>query len=159
MTVVPISGRKAIALALKARTMHMAIGTGDGSWTTPPPIPGSVSALQNEVGRRLVSEVSYVMPDATGDLAFSGILYSRTATPTNQLIAVANFTDGEASGEVIREIGIFIDTERVSGVPIGQQWLIPAEVESPGVLYAINYQAPDLKPAATWWTRTFLLTL
>ena len=65
--VLTLSGRTAIATAIKARTAHMAWGSGNAGWGSSPPQPAvSDTALVAEVGRRKASQVEYVVPDAAG---------------------------------------------------------------------------------------------
>ena len=51
----------ALAAALASQTLHFAWGTGDAAWDTAPvPEPIDATALVNEVGRRLVTQVQFV---------------------------------------------------------------------------------------------------
>ena len=77
------SGRAALAAALASQTLHFAWGTGDAAWdTTPVPEPIDATALVNEVGRRLVTQVQFVTEDPTGEIIVPTGRYAVSETPT-----------------------------------------------------------------------------
>ena len=95
MPILTKSGRVALAESLALRPIHLAWGTGDGSWTTPPSEDTEATALQNEVGRRLVNEVAYctqvVDPEDPAEIELPTGRFNRSVTPTNHLLIVTNF--------------------------------------------------------------------
>lgn len=145
------SGRTLIATAIKARSSHhMAWGTGDPAWgSTPPSPPGNSTALVAEVARRKATQVEYCTPDANGSIVVPEGRYSISATPTNQLYFKFHFEFSEGVGSTIREMAIFTDTVAAAGVPSGQFYLLPAEVQSPGTLLVVERRAPIVREATT----------
>jgi hypothetical protein len=157
--VLTLSGRTAIATAIKARTAHMAWGSGNTGWGLTPPQPAvNDSALVAEVGRRKASQVEYVVPDADGAIQLPQGNYSISATPTVSLYFkfFTDFDDGV--GSTIRERAIFIDTVAATGVPVGQMYLQPNEVQSPGTLLVIERNAPIVREVTTRQLLEFVVT-
>ena len=148
--VLTTSGRIAIATAIKARTAHMAWGTGDAAWgTTPPDPPASATALVAEVGRRKAQQVRFCTPDANGTIYVPEGRFNITDTPTRYLVFQFNFDFTEASTSIIREQAIFLDTVAAAGVPSGQFYLSPSEVANPGTLLVVQRPAPIQRAATT----------
>lgn len=125
--------------------IHVAWGFGDPSWgDSPPAEDASATALENEVGRREVSQVAYAVPDGGGSIVVPNGTYAISPTPTKYLYIKAVFDYADASDQVIREVAIFVNTVRNGGVPIGQQYLIPSEIADPGIMYSLRHESPAL---------------
>lgn len=148
MPILTKSGRIAIAESIAARPIHVAWGTGDGTWITPPAEDADATALMGEVGRRTASEVAYVVPDVAGDIELPTGRFTRSLTPTNNLFVHTQFEFTDASSNVIREIGIFVGTETDSGLPPGQTYFVPSEVTDPGRLLHLENLAPIFRSPA-----------
>lgn len=140
MAILVNSGRAAAAAAVKAQPIHMAWGSGDPSWDDVP-IPESASAvaLLNELGRRRASQVLFCLPDDNGELVVPTGRFSVSTEPTKYLYMrfAFDFTDAEAA--TIRETAIFLGTVPEDTVPSGQEYLIPSEVEDPGLMLALEH--------------------
>lgn len=151
MPILTQSGRVVIAESIAARAIHLAWGTGDGAWTdTPPDEDANATALQAEVARRVATEVAYVVPDAGGDIVLPSGVFSRSVTPTRHLYIRTAFDFGEASSSVIREIGVFVGTTVIGGLPPGQEYFLPAQVATPGRLLHLEhleaiYRSPAIR--------------
>lgn len=157
--ILTLSGRTAIATAIKARTAHMAWGSGSTGWGSSPPAPStSDTALVAEVGRRKANQVEYVVPDAAGTITVPQGNYTITSTPTVNLYFrfFFDFTDGV--GSTIRETAIFLDTVAAAGVPSGQFYLSPAQVSNPGTLLVIDRNAPIVRDSITRQLFEFVVT-
>ncbi len=153
------SGRIAIATAIKARTAHLAWGSGDAAWGNTPPVPpANSSALLAEIGRRKATQVDYCVSDANGAISVPEGNYSITATPTNNLYFKFHFEFVEAVGSTIREQAIFLDTVAAAGVPAGQFYLTPAQVAQPGTLLVIERRAPIVRAITTRQLFEFVVT-
>lgn len=153
------SGRVAIAAAIKARTAHLAWGSGDAGWgNTPPAPPANAAALRAEVGRRKATQVDYCAPDVNGAISVPEGKYAISATPTNNLYFKFHFEFAEAVGSTIREQAIFLDTVAANGVPSGQFYLAPAEVAQPGTLLVIERRAPIIREMTTRQLFEFVVT-
>jgi hypothetical protein len=154
-----LSGRTVIATAIKARTAHMAWGSGNTGWGSTPPDPSvSDTALVAEVGRRKASQVEYVVADANGAIEVPQGKYSITSTPTVSLYFKFFFDFADGVGSTIRERAIFIDTVAASGVPAGQMYLLPNQVQSPGTLLVIERNAPIVREVTTRQLFEFVVT-
>lgn len=152
MPILTKSGRVVIAESIAARPLHLAWGTGDGAWLTPPSESVNATGLQSEIGRRVASEVAYVVPDENGDIVLPNGKFSRSGTPTNHLYVRTSFNFVDASSSVIREIGLFSGTVAQSGLPDGQQYFTPGEISSPGRLLHLEnlapiYRSPAIRPS------------
>jgi hypothetical protein len=157
--VLTTSGRTAIATAIKARTAHLAWGSGDPSWgNTPPAPPANATALLAEVGRRKATLVDYCAPDANGSISAPEGKFSISATPTNNLYFKFHFEFEEGVGSTIREQAIFLDTVAAVGVPAGQFYLTPVQVAQPGTLLVIERRAPIIREITTRQLFEFVVT-
>jgi hypothetical protein len=142
------SGRTGIAAAIKTRTAHLAWGSGDPAWTsTPPDPPANTSSLLAEVGRRKALQVEFCTPDPAGAVVVPEGTFTITTTPTNNLYYRFYFDFADGAGSTIREMAIYIDTVAVAGVPIGQFYLLPAQVAQPGFLLVAERRAPLVREA------------
>lgn len=148
MPILTKSGRVVIAESIAARALHLAWGTGDGAWITPPAENAEATALQNEVGRRIPNLVGFVLPDAAGEIVLPSGSFTASATPTNHLHVRTNFDFGDAPSTVIREIGLFSNTTLVGGLPAGQQYFVPANLATPGRLLHLENIAPIFRSPA-----------
>jgi len=150
-------GRAAIALAIAGRPLHIAWGSGESSWDNPDAsLPSLLDAtcLVNELGRRTPGTIGFVEPDEAGDIvipvsaggegAVQEARYRSVIGPTPFVYVRAHYNYGDASNAVIREMGVFMDTEFVEGLPPGQQYFIPAEIADPGLLLAAQIILPRI---------------
>lgn len=140
MAIITLSGRVALAAALKAKPLHIAWGTGNPAWDsamvqeTP-----SASSLVAEIGRRTITNVQYVVPDEeAGSIVIPGARFSPSETKTNFLYLRATFEFEDAPTAAIREVAIFSDTEVLAGLPVGQLYFTPDQIANPGILLAIE---------------------
>lgn len=150
MSILTASGRIAIAESIKARPLHIAWGPGDGAWATPPAEDNNATGLVVELGRRLASSVAFVVPDPDGTIEIPGEgFFSETTTPTNRLLVVAQFGYAEEPTAVIRQTAVFVGTEVVAGLPAGQRYFVPGELQSPGRMLQLQNLVPVNRSAAT----------
>lgn len=149
MPILTKSGRVVIAESITLRPIHLAWGTGDGAWISPPAEDSNATVLLNEVGRRAVSEIAYVVPDEDGDVQLpNGTKFSRSVTPTNHLLFATNFEFEDAQSTVIRNVALFIGSTTVGGLPAGQRYFVPAEIATPGRLMHLENIAPIFRSPA-----------
>jgi hypothetical protein len=107
-----------------------------------PPLAAENVALVNEIGRRVAATVEFVNPDDNGNLYTpGGQRWSISTEATRYLYVAVLFDFLEAQDETIREVGIFVDTVRKAGVPEGQLYLTPNEIEEPGYLLLLDRMA------------------
>lgn len=140
MAILTNSGRAAAAMAVKAQPIHMAWGGGDPAWDdVPVPEPATATALLNEYGRRRATQVLYCTPDPQGELVVPTGRFTASATPTKYLYMrfAFDFTDAQAS--TIRELAVFIGSIAKVSVPAGQDYLVPSEVQDPGLMLALEH--------------------
>ena len=115
--------------------------------------------LDDEIGRKAASSVSYVVADAGGTIITDGGTWSLSGTKTNHVVVQATFPVGEATGEDIMEFGVFIDVEKEVGVPGGQTYLEPADVADGGVMVLKQKAQAIDKDTVGELSRSFVLTL
>lgn len=148
MPILTKSGRVVIAESIQIRPVHVAWGTGDGAWVSPPSEDGEATELISEVGRRTADLVQFVTPDEAGTIVLPTGNFSVSETPTNHLYIKARFTFSDASSSVIREVSAFVGTEPVAGLPAGQRYFTPSEIADPGrMLHLENIQPIFRSPA------------
>lgn len=154
------SGRVANAASIKARSAHhLAWGTGDPTWgNTPPSPPANSTALLAEIGRLKATQVDYCLPVTNGPISIPEGNYEVTATPTNNLYFKFHFEFADAVGSTIRETGIFLDTVAAAGVPVGQVYLLPAQVANPGTMLVIERRPPILREITIRQLLEFVVT-
>ena len=156
-----ISGRAAIAKAIASQVLHLAWGYGEPEWDSDPDqnhLKTTLihkTALDHEVGRRLVTFVGFVTPDEAGDITIpigrqsDGTVevarYLSCLTPTPYLYMRVNFDYDDANDQIIREVGIFMDTRVKAELPPGQRYFLPADLTDPGQLLAIQRLDPVIK--------------
>ena len=153
------SGRTLIASAFKTRTAHLAWGTGDAAWgNSPPAPPNSATALLAEVARRRANVVDYCAPDPNGLIVVPEGKFTISSTPTPNLYFKFHFEFAEGVGGTIREQAIFLDTVAASGVPSGQYYLLPSEVQNPGTMLILQRTTPIIRQATTRQLFEFVVT-
>jgi hypothetical protein len=160
MAILTQSGRTAIANALSKRPLHVAWGTGDGVWLTPPSESVSATSLMAEIGRREITQWAFIVPDVAGAINIRNSKYSLSpgGAPTRYLYVEANFDFSDASGSVVREVAVFSDAVLVSGLPSGQKYFAPSEVAAPGImLYLENIDPIFRSPAIQENFRTVII--
>lgn len=149
MSILSTSGRIAIAEVIFSRTLHLAWGRGDGAWVNPPAESGDETQLINEIARRKVTQVSYVVPDPSGVIVLPEGSFSLSIEPTRHVYTKTDFDYSEAIGEAIREIGLFSGTVTQAGLPIGQQYFLPNQITKPGrLIYVKNFEPIPRLPSA-----------
>lgn len=158
MSVLTNSGRSVIAESVAARPIHLAWGTGDGLWDTPPAEDVAATALMSEVGRRKAFQVSHVAPDDAGDIVVPTGRFTPSNVPTGHLHLVFRFDFEDAANEVIRELGVFVGTQQKDTVPAGKLYLLPDELAETGALLLLEHIAPLYRNAASRQTVEFVIS-
>ncbi len=150
-------GRAAIALSISERPLHIAWGSGDTSWdNSGASLPSLLNAtsLVNEIGRRTPGIIGFVEPDEAGDIvipisaggedAIQEARYRSVKGPTPFLYVRANYNYSDASNAIIREMGVFLNTKFIEGLPPGQQYFLPTDIADPGLLLAAQIILPRI---------------
>ncbi|QIL44647.1 hypothetical protein G7045_10440 [Acidovorax sp. HDW3] len=153
------SGRIALAKAIAAQPLYMAYGRGLPAWdATPEPEPTTATTLVDEIGRRLVTAVQYVVPHAGGEIELpDGSRYTASAQPSKWLHARWTFDYADAAGETVREIGVFIGGAMQAGLPAGQRYFDAAQVAQPGDFYTMERVVAFVRSASTRQVQEFVL--
>lgn len=140
MPILTGSGRVVMAQSIALRPIHLAWGPGDGSWTTNPPAEDiHATTVTGEYGRHVATLVGYVTPDEAGAIIIPDVgRFTVSGTPTNCLHIRTDFDFDDASSSEVRQIGLFVGTVLVGGLPGGQKYFIPAEVSDPGRLLQLE---------------------
>lgn len=123
-----------------------------------PPEDTGRTALLREVGRRVVDEVHFVTPDAQGEIVVPTGRYTISIEPTNHLFVRVRFDFEDAATNTIREQGLFVGTETNEGLPVGQKFFIPAQIEEPGILLILQHSVPIVRQPSTRETFEFVVT-
>jgi len=137
------SGRSAIAKAVlsQSATMFLAWGAGDVAWDADLgsyPVTDDMTALVAEVGRRMLTYACFATPDEGGELFTPSGNFTESADPTPYLFARFSFDTVDSPTATIREVGLFFYCTTVAGLPAGQKYFLPAQVEDPGILVAVE---------------------
>jgi hypothetical protein len=149
MSILVDAGRVSIAESIALRPIHLAWGSGDGVWVTPPAESLAATALQTEIGRRVATEVAFVTPDAGGNIVLpNDAVFNRSVTPTNHIYIRTAFDFEDGLSEVIREIAVFVGTTTSGALPPGQEYFTPAQVTSPGRMLSLENIGPIYRSPA-----------
>lgn len=158
MPILTQSGRIVIAESIAGRPIHLAWGTGDGTWTTPPSESSAAVALLNEIGRRTATEVGFATPNPDGEIVLPTGNFSRSLTPTNHLLVNVNFDFSDAPSAQIREVGLFVGSTMKPGLPSGQRYFLPSDIATPGRLLHLENLAPIFRSPAVREYFSFVIT-
>ncbi|WP_264377109.1 hypothetical protein [Wolbachia endosymbiont (group B) of Ochlodes sylvanus] len=123
-----------------------------------PPEPINATKLINEVGRRTADEVLFCTADENGELLTPSGRFRPSNVPTNNLYLKFTFDFTDAANQVIRELGVMVGTKVKEGLPIGQRYFEPKDVENPGILLVLEHTVPLIRTAATRETFSFVVT-
>lgn len=123
-----------------------------------PPEDVTATGLLNEVGRRTADEVLFCVPDPEGDLVTPTGRFTASETPTNNLHMRFTFDFDDSPGEIIRELGIMVNTVLDENLPEGQRYFQGAEVIDAGILLVLEHTVPLVRTAATRETFSFVVT-
>lgn len=159
MAILTKSGRAAMAKAVADQPVFMCWGKGDENWPSPPPDESiNASELIDVVGYRKATLISYCEPDPNGEIVIPSGTFTLSQENTHHLYLrfVFDFEDGLS--ETIREVGILIGTEPKPGLPPGQYYFTPDQVETAGMLLLVEHREPILREMGVRETFEFVVT-
>ena len=160
MAIITTSGRTALAIALRSKSLHLAWGTGSPAWDAAP-VQETLAdaALIAEIGRRTIFIVQFCKPDAAGDIAVPGGTFIASESPTHYLYLRVSFDYADAASSIIREVAVFSGTQTISGLPAGQAYFTPAQIALPGTLLAIERFPPIVRSATIRQSFDFVINI
>lgn len=160
MAILTTSGRVGIARSMKEQRVFLAWGTGDSTWGTVPPTEGLLESTQlvHEVGRRLCESVEFCVPDEQGTIITPTGRFTHSDVPTNNLHFEVLFDFDDAEGQEIREFGLFANTVLIDGLPEGQKYFLPNEIQDIGSLLVVERIAPIYRQAMTREQENFVVS-
>ncbi len=123
-----------------------------------PPEPINSIKLLNELGRRTADEVLFCTGDENGELVTPSGRFMPSNVPTNNLYLKCTFDFTNAANQVIREIGVMVGTKVKEGLPPGQRYFEPQDIENFGILLILEHTVPLIRTAATRETFSFVVT-
>ena len=123
-----------------------------------PPNDVTQEALINELGRRMVDEVAFVVADDEGPIVAPTGRFTLSSEPTNHLFVRVRFDFGDAATSIIREQGLFVATQTDANLPNGQKYFEPADVTDPGILLIAQNTVPIIRQPSTRETFEFVVT-
>lgn len=143
MAILTTSGRVAMAKAIAEQPIYMCWGKGNETWPTDPPQEGVEQiGLLDPVGYKKHTTVSFCEPNLAGEIVHPSGRYSLTQVPTRHLHFRFIFDQEDGLGETIRELGVMIGTVSSLGLPEGQTYFSPTEIEDAGLLLFLEHRAP-----------------
>lgn len=154
------SGRAGLAASVKDRDIYIGIGSGSSAWDSggAPAESTTATSLLADVGYRITSQKDFVTADANGAISLPSGRFSISATQTNQLYLRFTLDFADASTETIRETAVFLDASPNSGLPAGQVFFAPSDMQTTGTLYLIEHVPAIIRTSATRETFEFVLT-
>ena len=123
-----------------------------------PPEDISAGQLISEIGRRVADEVVFCVPDKQGDLVTPTGRFTASKEPTNNLHMRFTFDFEDSPGEIIRELGIMVNTALAENLPKGQKYFQGTDITDPGILLVLEHTVPLVRTAATRETFSFVVT-
>lgn len=153
------SGRIAMAKAIKNLPIFMCWGEGATEWAeTVPDEEITATALSNVVGYRKSTAVQFCLPAPDGSITIPSGTFNTSETPTNHLYIKFDFDFADATGKVIREIGVMVNTTANEGLPAGQGYFAPTEIASAGDLLLVENRKPIYREVGVKETFEFVVT-
>lgn len=150
MAIVPSIGRVAIAQAVIDQGMMLAIGSGDGAWTTPPAESSDATALLAEIGRRKPVSVEYLMPNETGAIDVAGVgRFDITLTATRYVWITTRLDYEDAATETVRELAVFVGGIPDPALPLGQMYFTPDQMFYDGTMLHLDNIVPIVRNPGT----------
>lgn len=160
MAVLTQSGRAAMAASLKERPIYLAWGSGEESWdATPLPEDTQRNTLFAEVGRVPALVKGFAVPDANGEVILPSGRFRQVNDPTPHLYLRFAFDFADSPDATIRELGVFVGTVPVDGLPAGQRYLLPHQVAQPGLLLAVEHITSFRRSLATRQVFEFVISI
>lgn len=164
MGIMTTAGRAALARAVKEQSIFLALGSGDGEWGDIPPVEDfEAAALQNEVGRRILSRALFVYPDdengtlsvplnityeLDGTATVAEQKYSVSDTPTRYLYLEFALDFEDAANVTVRELGIYIGAKlRLDAQNSGKMFFRKEDFNDEGILFLLENREPMLRKA------------
>lgn len=142
MAILTNAGRSELVRSISTQPIYMGWGRGDSQWQTPSAESPDAITLQDPVGYRKATNVSFCKPDLTGEISVSSGRFSTTLEPSRHLYLQFRYDFVDAVGETIREIGVFLNTETTQDLPEGQMYFNQSQIEQSGQLLLLeNYRA------------------
>lgn len=138
MAIITNGGRAAIASAMRQADLYLAWGRGDGVSIAPPQETRQITALQDEIGRRKITTKQFCAPQADGEIIMQGARFTPSTTPTRNLHLRCEFDFDDGLGQTIRELGIFLNPTIKAGLPAGQRYFAPTDLDDAGILLALD---------------------
>lgn len=116
----------------------IAIGTGNWADKLNPPLESTLATgLASEYGRKRISRVrSLELDEINGTIIWNGHKYKEALVPTAIKAYSATFTEQEAIGVGIAELGVFGGTVITTASPLA----LAAQVTQPGTLYWVQHR-------------------
>lgn len=158
MAILTNSGRTELVRAIFQQPIFMAWGRADGTWQEPPAEAIDATALQDAVGFRKATQVSYCEPDNAGAIEVSSGKFSLTANQTRHLYLQFRYDFADAVGETIREIGVFLNSQVKADLPAGQVYFANADITDKGNLLLLENYRPLIRDEGVRESFDFVVT-
>ena len=160
MSIFVQSAAAALAEAVKLAGLWTAWGNGSVGWDLVSVTEDvSATALLAEIGRRRANVIEHVEADPLGDIIVPQGTFAVAPAPTGILYVRTNFANTEAVGQDIREAAVFAGTTLIPGLPVGQQYFLPADIADPGVMMMIEHFPKVTRTSAFSVSLEYVLTL
>lgn len=103
--------------------------------------------LAAETGRVSVSAIHFIVPFAEADpganfTIVDGVKYALVLEPSRMLLFLGHLPAADGAGAPIREYGIFSRCAVAAGLPPGQTYFEPGEIDDPGTLIIVKRRPP-----------------
>ena len=158
MAILTNTGRSELVKAILEQPIFMAWGRADGTWTSPESEAIDATALQDVIGFRKATQVSYCEPDDNGAIEVSSGKFTLTNEQTRHLFLQFRFDFSDALGETIREIGVFLNTQLKAGLPEGQVYFANDEVTNAGQMLLLENYRPLVRDEGVRESFDFVVT-
>ncbi len=143
MAILTKSGREAMAKAVGKQPIFMGWGKGGPEWNKAMPSESvNATGLIDAVGYRRASEIKFCKPDQKGAIIIPSGRFAVSEATTNHLYLKFVFDFDDAKGKTIQEIGVFIATKAKEGLPEGQFYFLPDQIENKGDLLLLEHRKP-----------------
>jgi hypothetical protein len=142
MAILTNTGRSELVRSIFEQPIFMGWGKADGAWQEPQPESTDATNLQDPIGYRKATQVSYCEPDQDGEISVSSGSFSKSVSQTRHLYIQFKYDFDDAKAQTIREIGVFLNTQTQADLPDGQMYFDHSQVTDPGQMLLLeNYRA------------------
>lgn len=161
MAIFTVGGRTVISSLLKEHVYYLGVGRGLDGWDSALVPPSAMDAdLVEKVGATKMRQINFASPSEAGEISMAdGSRFTLSTTTTRYLYLTFKLDLPDASGNLLRECGIFFGLQVQPGAPSGKFYFAATEVASWGTMIHTDRFNSINRDGTIEQTFSFILTL